>query len=157
MHPEVMILGVCALGTYAWMCAVVSPLLRSVKAVVMRPTDKAWSAALLAVGGGLLWTMVGCAALFLWTTIEPNAGLEMLGTPFGVFGMAGGVATWLIHALVKRGVPRIGQAFETATALSIVALVREDPGMLDRVEQLYRAHAAPGPIDPRAAQLATGR
>jgi hypothetical protein len=123
----------------------------------MRPTNRTWSAALLAAAGGLLWTMVGVATLFLWTTNEPNAGLAVFGTPLGVFGVAGGLAIWLLHALIKRGVPRIGQTFETATALSIVAIVREDPAVLDRVEQLYRAYAAPDQATPRATQLAPGR
>jgi hypothetical protein len=157
MGQEVTVFAVCALSTYAWMCAVVPPITRSARAVVIQPTARAWSAALLALGGGLLWTMVGVATLILWTTNEPNAGLAMFGTPLGLFGVAGGIAGWLIHALVKGGVPRIGQAFETATVLSIVGLVREDPDMLDRIEQLYRAYAAPDKTDPRAVQLAAGR
>lgn len=152
-----MVFGVCGLGAYAWMCAVVPPIARSAKAVFVRPTATAWSAALLAAGAGLLWTMVGLATLFLWTSNEPRAGLIMFGTRLGLFGVAGGVASWIIHAIVRRGLPRIGQAFETATALSIVAIVRDDPDTLDRVEQLYRAYAAPGNADPRAVQLAPGR
>jgi hypothetical protein len=152
-----MVFGVCGLGTYAWMCAVVPPIARSAKAVFVRPTATAWSAALLAAGAGLLWTMVGLATLFLWTSNEPRAGLIMFGTRLGLFGVAAGVASWIIHAIVSRGLPRIGQAFETATALSIVAVVRDDPDTLDRVEQLYRAYAAPGNADPRAVQLAPGR
>jgi hypothetical protein len=81
----------------------------------------------------------------------------MFATPLGLFGVVTGIASWLVHAIVRRGMPRIGQAFETATALSIVAIVRDDPDTLDRVEQVYRAYAAPGKTDPRAVQLAAGR
>lgn len=157
MRPDVMVFGVCGFSTYAWMCAVVPPIARSAKAVVVRPTATAWSAASLAAGAGLLWTMVGLATLFLWTSNDPHAGLIIFGTRLGVLGVAGGIATWIIHAIVRRGVPRIGQAFETATALSIVAIVRDDPDTLDRVEQLYRTYAAPANTDPRAVQLAPGR
>lgn len=48
-------------------------------------------------------------------------------------------------------IPRLGSAFETATALGLVAIVRDDPWTLSKVERVYRRHAlaaAPSAVEP---------
>jgi hypothetical protein len=55
---------------------------------------------------------------------------------------------WAGQLLAFARIPRVGPTLETATALAIVALVRDDAWTLARVERVYRAHAvarAPAP------------
>ena len=55
-------------------------------------------------------------------------------------GVTLGSIVWMCHGLAFARIPRIGSAFETATALGIVAIVRDDPWTLAKVERLYRSH-----------------
>ncbi|HEY3885777.1 MAG TPA: hypothetical protein VGL62_11245 [Vicinamibacterales bacterium] len=143
MLRDVIILGSCASAFYAWLCAIVSPIARAIDAVAVRRATAARAALALAIGGGLLWTLIGLAGLFVSMMLEPRAGLALLTSPLGLVGLGAGLAAWAVYAGTTRHVPRIGSTFEVATALAIVALVRDDPDTLARIEALYRANAAP--------------
>jgi hypothetical protein len=85
------------------------------------------------VAGGVVLAMM----------LEPRAGLALLRSDAGWRGVSLGNVVWVGQLLAFARIPRVGPTLETATALAIVALVRDDARTLGRVERLYRAHAIP--------------
>jgi len=83
--------------------------------------------------------------------LEPQAGLLLLQTNWLAPGLALGVGAWCLQLAVERRLPRLGASFEIATALAIVASVRDDDKTLSRVEALYRAVVADGSRKVKAA------
>jgi hypothetical protein len=128
--------------SYLWLCAIASPLVSSVRSLVVRRGDRqAWTALALAVAGAVLWTVVPAGALMLARMLEAEAGVAVLRSELVWRGVTLGNIVWVGHLLTFARIPRFGSAFETATALGLVALVRDDPWTLATVERLYRRHA----------------
>lgn len=148
MVRDVIIVGSSATAIYGWLCAAIPPLVRALRTAASRHTAAAWSALALALGGALVWTIVPAALTFVFLMLEPRAGLALVSSVAWLPGVVAGAACWVCHAATARHVPRIGADFEVATALAIVALVRDDSATLARIEQLYRANAAPADGTP---------
>ena len=142
MFREVLILLSSAAAGYAWLCAIVSPVARSMQTIWSGVRHApAWRALALAAGGALLWTIIGAGGLLLFMVLEPRVGLALLGSVAWLPGLLLGDLAWSVQAFATSRVPRLGDNFEVATALALTALAEDDPGTLARVEQLYRAHA----------------
>jgi hypothetical protein len=148
MLSSVVILLSCGAVSYLWLCVIASPLVTSLRSLVRHGADRtAWAAFALAAGGAVLWTAIVAGAIVLGMMIEPRAGLAVLRSDLGWRGVSLGNVVWAVQLLSFARLPRFGPALETATALALVALVRDDPGTLSRVERVYREHAmthAPG-------------
>jgi hypothetical protein len=144
MFREVLILGSSAVAGYAWLCAIASPVVRSIQSLWpgLRPSG-AWRALALAAGGALVWTVIGAGAILLFMMLEPRVGLALVGSVAWLPGFPLGGLAWSLQAFRTGRVPRIGDHFEVATALALTALAEDDPRTLARVEHLYRAHALP--------------
>ena len=139
-------------STYLWLCAITSPLVSSVRSLVSRRGDRqAGKAVALAAAGAVFWTVIAAGALMLVRVLEAEAGVSVLRNDLVWRGVTLGSIVWMCHLLAFARIPRIGSAFETATALGIVAIVRDDPWTLAKVERLYRSHAlalAPSAAEP---------
>ena len=145
MFRDVVLLMSCGAVIYLWLCVIVSPLASSLRALVRTRADHtAWLAFGLAAGGAVLWTAIVAGAVALGMMLEPRAGLRVLASGAGGRGASVGVVVWLGQLIAWARAPRLGSAVETATALAVVAFVRDDAATLARVEGLYRAHAVVG-------------
>jgi hypothetical protein len=148
MFRDVVVLMSCGTVIYLWLCLIVSPLATSLRSVIRKDADRtAWMAFALAAGGAILWTAIVAGSVVLGMVLEPQVGLRLLGSDAGWRGVSLGLVVWGGQLVASARAPRIGGTFETATALAIVAFVKDDPRTLSRVERLYRAHAiaqAPG-------------
>lgn len=152
MLKDVLVIGSCATASYAWLSAIVSPLVCALRASVReRASRRALAALALAAGGAVLWTFVPAGLTLLGMMLEPRAGLLLLRTNWLAPGLALGAGAWCVQLAVERRLPRFGESFETATALAIVASVRDDDRTLSRVEALYRAVVADGSRKVKAA------
>jgi len=152
MLKDVLTLGSFGTASYAWLSAIVAPLVRATSALVReRGSRRAVAALALATGGAVLWTFLPAGLALLGMMLEPRVGLMLLQTKWVVPGLALGVCAWCVHFAIERSLPRLGPAFETATALAIVASVRDDDRTLARVEALYRAVVAEGSRNVKAA------
>jgi hypothetical protein len=128
--------------SYLWLCVIASPLASSFRSLIRHGADRtAWAAFALAAGGAVLWTAIVAGAIVLGMMLEPRAGLALLRSDTGWRGVSLGSIVWACQLLAFARVPRLGRTFEIATALAIVAIVRDDPTTLSRVERLYRTHA----------------
>jgi hypothetical protein len=138
--------------SYLWLCAIASPLVSSGRSLLVRRGDRpAWTALGLAAAGAVLWTAIPVGAILLMRMLEAEAGVSVLRGDIIWRGVTLGNIVWMCQMLTFARVPRIGSAFETATALGIVAIVRDDPWTLSKVERLYRTHAlasAPSAEEP---------
>lgn len=141
MFLDVLMLATAAAATYACLCAIVAPLVGALRNAIRRPGARACAAVALAAGGALLWTIIPAGAALLLMICEPRLGLAFVGSPAPVAGPIIGGVVWLAHAAWSRALPRLGPGVETATALAIVAMVRDDDATLGRVELLYREMA----------------
>ena len=150
MFREGLILVSSAVAGYAWLCAIVSPVVRSTQSLWLGMRHAAaWRALALAAGAAVLWTMIGAGAILLFMMLEPRVGLALVGSGVWLPGFPLGALAWSLQAFATRRVPRIGDDFEVATALALTALAEDDPRTLARVEHLYRAHALPNPARSR--------
>jgi hypothetical protein len=142
MFRDVVMIMSCGAVSYLWLCVIVSPLATSIRSLARHGADRAaWAALALAAGGALLWTAIVAGAILLGMMLEPRAGLALLRSDASWRGVSLGNIVWACQLVASARVPRIGPAVETATALAIVATVRNDPGTLSRTETLYRAFA----------------
>ena len=152
MIKDLVMLGSSGTVSYAWLSAIVAPLACAIRASIReRASRRALAALALAAGGMVLWTVMPAGLVLLGMMLEPRLGLMLLTTKWLVPGLALGVAAWAGHLAIERRVPRFGAAFETATALAIVAAVRDDDRTLARVEALYRAVVTDGSRNVNAA------
>ena len=152
MLKDALMLGTCATASYAWLSAIVAPLFCAMRASVReRGSRRALAALALAAGGAVLWTFVPAGLALLGMILEPHAGLLLLHTRWPAPGLALGACAWCLHFAIERSVPRLGETFETATALAIVAAVKDDDRTLARVERLYRAVVTEGSRNVKAA------
>jgi hypothetical protein len=137
---------------YAWLCATVAPLVTALRSCVReRLSGRSVAGFALACGGAVLWTLVPAALVLLGMILMPRAGLAILAShPFAP-GIVAGLFAWTAHLALERHPPRFGGTFETATALAIVAAVRDDAPTLARVETVYRAVATDGSRNVKAA------
>jgi hypothetical protein len=106
-----------------------------------------------------LWTVVIAVALFVILSCDPRVAAKVLAVPFAAKdGAILGASLWGLAALVRRELPRLGDDFEIATALALVALVRDDDATLARVEALYRQNVV-RPVRPsvRSVRIARAR
>jgi hypothetical protein len=157
MFKDVVMVLSCGAVSYLWLCVIVSPLASSFRSLVRHGADRtAWAAFALAAGGAVLWTAIVAGAVVLGMILEPGAGLALMRSDVGWRGVALGNVVWLCQLLAFAHVPRLGPAFETATAVAVVALVRDDPRTLSRVETLYRAHAVADDSDAALSGAVTG-
>ena len=142
MLSSVVILLSCGAVSYLWLCVIASPLVTSLRSLARHGADRtAWAAFALAAGGAVLWTAIVAGAIVLGMMLEPRAGLAVLRSDLGWRGVSLGNVVWSVQLLSFARLPRLGPAFETATALALVAIVRDDPRTLSRVERVYREHA----------------
>ena len=131
--------------SYLWLSAIASPLVSSVRSLLVRRGDRqAWTALALASAAAVLWTGVPAGALVLARMLESRAGVDILRNDLVWRGVTLGNIVWMCQMLTFARIPRLGSAFETATALGIVAIVRDDPWTLAKVERAYRRHALAG-------------
>jgi MFS family permease len=144
MLKDVLMFGSFASAAYAWLCAIVAPLATALRSWVRDRRRGAMLAVGLACAGALLWTLVPMALTLLGMMLEPRAGIALLRTRTLGPGLAAGIGAWLLHLAVDRRVPRLGDTFEAATAIAIVAAVDDDERTLGKVESLYRALAIDG-------------
>lgn len=144
MVREALILFSCGSVGYAWLCAVTAPLLRAARSVAQRITREALAVFALALAALLLWSAIVAGALVLGLMLEPGAALALVHSNLVWPGVALGAAVWALQFGITRGVPRFGSDFESATALSIVAIANDTPSALARVQALYAAHAIKG-------------
>jgi hypothetical protein len=152
MLKDSLMLVSCGTAGYAWLSAIVAPLVCAARASIREGASRRALAALaLAAGGAALWTCVPAGLALLAMILEPRVGLVVLRTRLLVPGVALGVCAWLVHLALERRMPRLGATFETATALAIVAAVRDDDRTLSRVESLYRAVVTDGSRNVKAA------
>jgi len=152
MLRDALMLATCGTASYAWLSAIVAPLVCAIRASVLeRGSRRALAALALAAGGALLWTFVPAGLALLGMMLEPSAGLLLLRTRWLAPGLALGACAWCVHLAIDRSLPRLGETFETATALAIVAAVRDDDRTLARVESLYRAVVTDGSRNVNAA------
>jgi hypothetical protein len=155
MFRETLILLSCASVGYAWLCAVVSPLVRALTSVARgtsRLSREAWQALALAAGAALLWTAILAAAILLAMMLVPRAGLALIGSHLFWPGIGAGAAVWSGQLVARVRVPRFTDDVEAAAALAIVALVDDRPETLTRVHRLYASHAI-GRREPRRLRL----
>jgi hypothetical protein len=144
MFRDVVVLLSSGAVSYVWLCAIASPLASSIRSLIRHGADRtAWAAFALASAGAIVWTAVIVGAILLGMMLEPRAGLALLRSDAGWRGVSLGNIVWACQLLAFARMPRLGPTVETATALAIVAIVRDDPWTLSRVERLYRAHAVP--------------
>ena len=142
MLRDVMILVSSAVAAYAWLCAIVSPVARSIHSLWSGVRNaRGWRAFALATGGAVLWTVIGAGGILLFMMLEPRIGLALLRSGAWLPGLLLGNIGWSVQAISTDRLPRIGEDFEVATALALTALAEDDPQTLARVEDLYRAHA----------------
>src|SRR5262245_8995501 len=143
MLRDVLIIISCGTAGYAWLCAIVAPVVRAARSFVHRATRQAGMSVALAVGAALLWTTIALAATVLAMILEPRAGLALLGSHLFWPGIWAGSAAWLVQFTLTLRVPRFGATFEIATALAIVAVFDDRPRTLARVHEIYSSHALP--------------
>jgi hypothetical protein len=152
MLTNVVMMGSCCTASYAWLSAIAAPLVHASQALVReRASRRALAALGLATGGAVIWTIVPAGLLLLGMILEPRAGLLLIQSTWLVPGLLLGAVAWCVHLAAARAIPRIGATFETATALAIVAAVRDDDRTLARVESLYRAVVTDGSRNVKAA------
>jgi hypothetical protein len=144
MLKDVLMFGSFASAAYAWLSAIVAPLATALRSWVRDRRRGAMLVVGLAAAGALLWTLVPMALTLLGMMLEPRAGMVLLRTRTLVPGLAVGAGAWLLRLAFARRVPRLGDTFEAATAIAIVAAVKDDERTLGRVESLYRALAIDG-------------
>lgn len=145
MLRELMLLGACAGAAHTWLSAVTSPLLAALRRSMTDHAAAARQALALAVAGAVAWTIIAVGGGLLFLMLEPALGLALLDTHAAAAAFAFGAVAWVVQALAANRAPRLGATFEVATALAIVALVRDDPATLRRVEGLYRTYALDQP------------
>jgi hypothetical protein len=150
MLRDVLMLGSCGTASYAWLSAIVSPLVRAIRASVREHASRRALAALaLAVGGAVLWTFVPAGLALLGVMLEPRVGLMLLRAKNWILpGLALGACAWCAHACIDaaasgrdlRDGDRVGDRgrCETTTARP-------------RGESLYRAVVADGSRNVNAA------
>jgi hypothetical protein len=142
MFRDALVLMSFGAVSYLWLCAIASPLVSSVRSLlILRGDRQAWTALALAAAGAVLWTVAPAGAFMLLRMLETEAGVAVLRSDLLWRGVTLGNIVWLGQFLTFARIPRIGSAFETATALGLVAFVRNDPWTLSKVERLYRTHA----------------
>ena len=142
MFRDVFVLLSCGAVSYLWLCVIVSPLARTARALFRNGGDRAaWAAFALAGGGALLWTAIVVAAIVLGMMLEPGSGPGLWRSDVVWRGVSLGNIVWACQLIAVARVPRVGPTFEMATALAIVAFVRDDPRTLSRVERVYRLYA----------------
>jgi len=163
MLKDLVMLGSCGTAAYTWLSAIVSPLVCAIRAFVREHASRRALAALaLAAGGAVLWTFVPAGLALLGMMLEPRVALQLFHPRWLMAGFALGVCAWCARLAIEGSMPRLGATFETATALAIVAAVRDDDRTLARVESFYRAVVAdgsrnvnaappPGPLDTRTS------
>jgi len=145
MLKDALMLGTFGTASYAWLSAIVAPLVCAASALVRERWSRRALAALgLAAGGAVLWTFVPAGLALLGMMLEPRVGLMLLQTRWVAPGLVLGVCAWCVHLAIERSLPRLGPTFEIATAIAIVAAVRDDDRTLARVERLYRAVVTDG-------------
>jgi hypothetical protein len=137
-----------ATAGYTWLCAIASPLARSIHSLWSHVRDgRAWRACALASGGALLWTFLAAGGTLLLMILEPRIGFALIESRLPILGVLAGIIVWGLQVWATDRMPRLGPDFEVATALALTAMVDDDPATLARVECMYRAHA----VAPRAA------
>ena len=152
MFRDVVMVLSCGSISYLWLCLIASPLATSVRSLLRHRADRAaWSAFALALAGAILWTLLVAGALLLGRLLEPGGAAAPAQTDLVWRGVALGNIVWTCQALAFARAPRLGPTFETATALALVAFVRDDPWTLSRVERLYRSYALADASGPPVA------
>jgi len=144
MSNEILMFLGCAAAGYAWLCAIVAPLVTAVRSALRERTLRAVVALGLALAAALLWTIVPLALVFLLMMLQPAFGAALLQTRAAGPGVVAGLSGWLLRFAFERRIPRLGATFEAASALAIVAAVDDSPRTLRQVESIYRALAIDG-------------
>jgi hypothetical protein len=140
MTADALILAAGAALVYAWLCATVAPIAFAINSLITtRGEGRAWITLAVAAGSGLLWTTIAAGALLLGIAILPGAGLALLLSPFTIPGMSLGVMTWGLETVVTARLPRVGPAFELATALALLSFASDESRAVAEVERVYGA------------------
>src|SRR5215831_1360169 len=151
MLRDVLMLCSCASVGYAWLCAIVSPLLRAIRSLAHTATPQAWAAIALATACAVLWSLILAGAVVIAMMLEPRAGLALLGSHLFWPGIGLGVIVWVLQLAITLRVPRVSDDFEAASALALVAIVDDSSATLARVHRIYTAHAIAGRDAPEGA------
>lgn len=125
--------------------AIVAPVVTAVSCLRARGARRALAGLGLACAGAVLWTVLPPAVALPAMMLEPQTAMALLQAHGAGAAFAAGIAAWLLQLALERRVPHFGPTFEAATALAIVAAIRDDDRTLRRAESLYRETAvAPG-------------
>jgi hypothetical protein len=142
MLREVMMFMAVAGAAYAWLCAIVAPVVTALRSCLReRLSRRSVFGLAIAVVAAVLWTVLPSAVGVLGMMLEPRAGLVLVQTRGLGAAFAAGIAAWVLHLALEQRMPRLGPTFEAATAIAIAAAVDDDDRSLARVEQLYRSMA----------------
>jgi hypothetical protein len=145
MLKDLMMFASVAGVGYTWLCATVAPLVTSARSCLREHASRRALAGFgLACAAAVLWTIVPTVIALVGMMLEPRASLALLQLQLVGPGLAVGLSVWLLHFAVEQRLPRIGPTFEAATAIAIVAAVKDDDRTLAKVEGLYRAVATDG-------------
>src|SRR4051794_971752 len=144
MVKDLLMFGVFATSGYAWLCAIVAPLVTALRTLLRRRSRDVVTALALACAAAAVWTVVPLALAFLSMMLEPRYGLLLLQSAAPRPAFIAGLLAWGLHLALERRMPRIGDTFEVGTAIAIVAALDDAPRTLARVESLYRACASAG-------------
>lgn len=164
MLNDLMMFATIAAATYAWLCAIVAPLVTAARSCVRaHATRRALAGLALACSAAVLWTVLPIVLALVALMLEPRVGLALLQARIAAPGLGAGLGVWLLRFAVDQRLPRLGSTFETATAIAIVAAVNDNERTLGRVEALYREVAVDDPsyrevrLAPRPSATAWSR
>jgi len=150
MLRDVMMWVSVAGAAYAWLCAIVAPLVTAARSCAReRASRRALIGLALAAAAAVLWTIVPAAVILLGMLLEPRAGLALVQARGLGAALAAGAGAWLMRLAIERRMPRLGATFETATAIAIAAAVDDDDRTLAKVERVYRTVATEGAVRSR--------
>ena len=145
MLKDVMVMAAFGTASYGWLTAIVAPIVSALGACVREhPSRRALAAFGLALAAAGMWTVLPAGLVLVGMMLEPNAGLFVIQTKWWIPGVVLGGCAWLLHLALERRLPRLGPTFELASAIAVVAIVRDDDRTLARVESIYRAVVTDG-------------
>jgi hypothetical protein len=144
MMNDVLLFAAAGAVGYVWSCAVAPPIVRAAWSCVARRTRGAVVALGLACAGAVVWTIVPLTLGLMALLLDPAIGVALLRATAWGPGLAIGGGVWLLRSTIEREMPRVGETFEAATAVAIVAAADDDPATVARVSAIYRAWAIDG-------------
>ena len=109
MLKDLVMLATCSTASYAWLSAIVSPIVRAGRAAIRQRGSRVSLAMLaLAAAAAVLWTIVPAGFTLLGMMLEPRAGLELLQTQWLAPGLAERMPEWRLRTEPrKQAIPMV--------------------------------------------------